>query len=107
MYIATKDFKHFDKLYIFFCRNLAVLSFYTNSLNVANLGGDVHLNNAIGCALEIASFAATTFVLKKLGRKKTLIFLLVAFGCVFITTPLVKQRNYEKNYAVKLAISII
>lgn len=78
---------------VYFFRNIAILSYCTNSLNAANLGKNAYVNNIIGNVIEILAFASTTVVLRNFGRKATLIFAMVAFGCSFIATPLAKQSK--------------
>lgn len=63
------------------------------ALNSANLGGSAYLNNIIGNALDIAALVATTFALKTKGRKATLSFGMISFGCFCIASPIAMKSK--------------
>jgi len=57
---------------------------------IGNLGGDIYTNNAIGAAVEIASFAFCFLVLVA-GRKIVYIILMVVGGVGLITAAVLQS----------------
>ena len=85
--VSHAKHKHKSK----FCRNYTLMSFYTNSLNSANLGGNVYVNNLIGGGFDVVAAVAVTVLLKKFNRRHTMIFSVTMFGSLCIFSQLVKQ----------------
>jgi hypothetical protein len=63
--------------FIFFV-NSAV--YYGLSLNVGSLGGSIYLNNIYSALVEMVSYAFAQVSVEKVGRKHTLMFLLIVAG---------------------------
>ena len=59
--------------------------------NSANLGGNIYIDNLIGCALDTGSVFMTTAILKKCSRKTTLTVTWAAVAVFSFLSPLTKQ----------------
>ena len=64
------------------------------SFNSANLGGNIYIDNVVGCVLDIGAVALVTGILKKFKRRNALAFLLAAVACFSVLTPFVKQGAF-------------
>ena len=74
------------------------MSFFTNALNSANLGGNVYINNLIGGGFDVVAAVAVTVLVRKFNRRHTMVFSVVMLGSLSILSQLVKQGNFLTSY---------
>ena len=59
--------------------------------NAANLGGNIYVDNLIGCAVDVGAVVLVTGMLKVLSRRNAIASLFGAVACFAVLSPFVKQ----------------
>jgi len=61
------------------------------TFNAANLGGNIYINNLIGCAFDVGSGFLVSMMLKKFSRRNAMATGFVTVACFSFLTPIVKR----------------
>lgn len=81
---------------IWICLNWLIegLAFFGVAQYIGQLGGDIFVNVAISAAIQIPGTLSSIYFVKKLGRKKTLIFAHILTGICLLIIAVVDASNY-------------
>ncbi|KAL5273028.1 hypothetical protein ACFFRR_000038 [Megaselia abdita] len=67
--------------------------YFSLTLNLSNLGGDIYVNTAVSGVMETVSILVSIFVVFKLGTRETLIVYMLVAGIVCLATNFVAEKN--------------
>ena len=90
---------------LYFTWFVCTFAYYGFSLNTNNLGGDPFINFLISSAVEFPAYAASMLFIKRFGRRKPLILLLIIGGIASLSTSgFLGDDSFNYSFRVTLAM---
>ena len=77
------------------------------TLNAANLGGNMYIDNLIGCSLDLASVLLVTVMMKKITRRNSLASTLAGVAFFLVLTPVLKKCNFSTFVLIFLYLLLV